>query len=227
MQSFMERSPETNYTSRGSVHALNESSLVEAAKRGHPMAFDALSERYSKQLFRVAHRITRSREDGEDAVQETLLRAFLHMRDFDGRSSFGTWVTRIAINSALMILRKKRASCEIANDDCGADGLSYEIADCQSNPEKRYAQSEEETMLKKAIQSLRPTLRVVVQIQELQEQSMRETAEAIGISLTAAKGRLFHARAALRRSLIPKTRHARRFQLNHRTGSKDIADVEP
>jgi RNA polymerase sigma factor (sigma-70 family) len=138
------------------------------------------------------------------------------MTDFDGRSSFsfGTWLTRIAINSALMILRKKRASLEIAadcNDDFDADSLRHDITDHRPNPERRYAQSEEQSMLKKAIQSLRPTLRVVVQIQQLQERSMRETAEAIGISLTAAKGRLFHAKNALRRSMIPKLVHRPRF----------------
>src|SRR5713226_3540441 len=214
MRSFTERSAETNATSRGGAHGLSEASLVEAAKRGHSMAFATLSERYRQQLFRAAYRITRSCEDAEDAVQDTLLRAFVHMTDFDGRSSFGTWLTRIAINSALMILRKKRASLEIAtdcNDDFGADGLRYEITDHRPNPERRFAQREEESMLKKAIQSLRPTLRVVVQIQQLQERSMRETAEAIGISLAAAKGRLFHARVALRRSLILKLVHQPRF----------------
>jgi len=136
------------------------------------------------------------------------------MGDFDGRSSFGTWLTRIAINSALMILRKKRASLEIAkdsNNDFGVDDLRSEMTDHGPNPERRYAQSEEESMLRKAIQSLRPTLQVVVQIQQLQERSMRETAEAIGISLAAAKGRLFHARVALRRSLIPKLVRQPRF----------------
>jgi RNA polymerase sigma factor (sigma-70 family) len=178
------------------------------------MAFAALSERYKQQLFRAAHRITRNCEDAEDAVQDTLLRAFVHMKDFDGRSKLGTWLTRIAINSALMILRKKRASREIAmdcNDDVGADPLRYEMTDDGPNPERRYAQSEEESMLRKAIQRLRPTLRVVVQIQQLQEHSMQETAEAIGISLAAAKGRLFHAKNVLRRSMIPKLVHQPRF----------------
>lgn len=214
MQSFTERSVETNAKPRGSAHGLSDESLVEAAKRGHSMAFATLSERYRQQLFRAAHRITRSCEDAEDAVQDALLRAFVHMTDFDGRSGFGTWLTRIAINSALMILRKKRASLEIAtdcNDDFGADALRYEITDHRPNPERRYAQSEEEGMLKKAIQGLRPTLRVVVQIQQLQERSMRETAEAIGISLAAAKVRLFHAKNALRRSMIPILVHQPRF----------------
>jgi RNA polymerase sigma factor (sigma-70 family) len=207
MRSFAERSAESNEASAGSVYGLNDVDLVEAAKRGHSTAFATLSERYRKQLFRAAHRITRSCEDAEDAVQDTLLRAFVHVRDFDGRSSFGTWLTRIAINSALMILRKKRPSLEIVtdcNEDFGADGLRYVIADHRPNPEGDYAQSEEESMLKRAIQSLRPTLRVVVQIQELQERSLRETAEALGISMAAAKGRMFHAKKALRRSVIPK-----------------------
>jgi RNA polymerase sigma factor (sigma-70 family) len=198
---------ETNATASGNVHGLNEVDLVEAAKRGHSTAFATLSERYRKQLFRAAHRITRSCEDAEDAVQDTLLRAFVHMRDFDGRSGFGTWLTRIAINSALMILRKRRSSLEIVadcNDDFGADGLRCVITDDRPNPERRCAQSEEESMLKKAIQSLRPSLRVVVQIQQLQELSLRETADAIGISLAAAKGRMFHAKKALRKSVIPK-----------------------
>jgi RNA polymerase sigma-70 factor, ECF subfamily len=177
-------------------------------------AFATLSEQYRQQLFRAAHRITRSHEDAEDAVQDSLLRAFVHMADFDGRSSLSTWLTRIAINSALMILRKKRASLEIAmdcNDDFGADGLPCKIPDHRPNPEKRYAQSEEQTILKKALQRLRPTLRVVVQIQQLEEHSMRETAEVIGISLAAAKGRLFHAKNALRSSMIPKLARQRRF----------------
>jgi RNA polymerase sigma factor (sigma-70 family) len=208
-----ERSVETNAASRGSAHGPSEEILVEAAKTGHSTAFATLSARYRQQLFRAAHRITRSREDAEDAVQDALLRAFVHIRDFDGRSSFATWLTRIAINSALMILRKKRSSLEIAtdsNDDVAADGPRDEITDHRPNPERHYAQSEEENMLRKAIQKLRPALRAVVQIQ-LQERSMRETAEAIGISLTAAKGRLFHAKSALRRSMIRKHVRQPRF----------------
>src|SRR5215467_8928879 len=90
------------------AQATPENKLVEAAQNGHQSAFSILCERYGHQLLRTAHRITRSREDAEDAVQDALMRAFMHVKDFDGRSSFGTWITRIAINSALMILRKKR-----------------------------------------------------------------------------------------------------------------------
>jgi RNA polymerase sigma factor (sigma-70 family) len=213
MQFSAERSAQTNVTSRDSANKLNDGGLVQAMNNGHSPAFATLSERYKEQLFRAAHRITRTREDAEDAVQDALLRAFVHMGDFEGRSNFGTWLTSIAVNSALMIVRKKRASREIApdcSDDFGADAL-HEISDYHPNPEKCCAKIEEESMLKKAIQSLRPTLRVVVQIQQLQERTMRETAEAVGISLAAAKGRLFHARVALRRSLISKLVRRPRF----------------
>src|SRR5258708_26347807 len=214
MGACSERSTGINAASGGIVHGWSEQWLVEAAKNGHCTAFDALSERYRQQLFRAARRITRSIEDAEDAVQDTLLRAFVHMRAFDGRSSFGTWLTRIAINSALMNLRKKRASREIATDyseEMAADGVRCEISDWRPNPERRYAQSEEESMLKKAIQDLRPALRAVVQIQMLEENSMRETAEAIGISVGATKGRLFHARKALRRSVMSKVKKQPQF----------------
>src|SRR5437879_5950608 len=131
MRSLTERSAETYATSMGGAHGLSDQSFAEAAKPGHSTAFDTLSERYRPQLFRAAHRITRSRENAEDAFQDLLLRAFVHMRDFDGRSKLGTWFTRIAINSALMILRKKRASPGIAtdsNDNFDADGPRYEIS---------------------------------------------------------------------------------------------------
>ncbi len=138
------------------------------------------------------------------------------MGDFEGRSNFGTRLTSITVNSALMILRKKRTVHEIAIDGgnaSGFDGAAYKIAEGAPNPETRYAQTEEQRILRTAIHRLRPNLRVVVQIQ-LQGRSMRETAEALGISLSAAKGRLFHAKMALRRSAIGKLVDKPRFAGN-------------
>ena len=183
----------------------SEQNLLTAAKAGHAPAFSALCERYTPQLLRAALRITRNREDSEDAVQEALLSAFLHFQNFDGRSSFSTWVTRIAINSALMILRKKRTALEsatVSTDDFAADGPVQEIADQTPNPEKLYAKLEEERILRKAVRRLRPALRQAVEVHQLQELSMSETADAMCISVAAAKGRLFHAKVALRRSPI-------------------------
>jgi RNA polymerase sigma factor (sigma-70 family) len=214
MRACAERSTGINAASGDIVHGLSEQCLVEAAKNGHSTAFDTLSGRYREQLLRAARRITRSNEDAEDAVQDSLLNAFVHLRNFDGRSSFGTWLTRIAINSALMNLRKKRGSREIATDynaEYGADGLRYEVAEWRPNPERQYVQSEKESLLKKAIRGLRPTLRVVVEMQALQESSVRETAEAIGISMAATKGRLFHAKKVLRRSLTEKPKNQTQY----------------
>jgi RNA polymerase sigma factor (sigma-70 family) len=212
MQFAAERSPQTNATSR-STNRLNDGSVVLAARNEHSTVFATLSHQYRQKLFRAAHRLTRTREDAEDAVQDTLLRAFVHLGDFEGRSTFGTWLTSITVNSALMILRRKRASLEIAmgrNNDSGGDDLCYEITDHAPNPETRYAQTEEQRILRTAIQHLRPNLRVVVQIQ-LQGRWMRETAEALGLSVSAAKGRLFHAKKALRRSAIRKLVDQPRF----------------
>ena len=195
-----------------------ERNLVQAAKSGQSSAFATLCQRHAPQLLRTTYRITRNREDSEDSVQDALLRAFVHLNDFDGRSSFATWLTRIAINSALMNLRKKRTSREIAiagPDDFGADSKVYDIADHAPNPERRFAQHEKERILKNAINNLRPTLRQVVEMKQLQERSMREIAEAMSISVAAAKARLFHAKLALRRSSILK--HMRR---PHRSGGK-------
>ena len=190
-----------------------ERRLLEAAKDGHSTAFAALCERSIQQLRRAAHRITGSHEDAEDAVQDALLNAYVHLTDFDGRSSFPTWLTRIAINSALMILRKKRTSREVALGipaDSDAGTLIFETPDHAPGPERCYAQHEEKTLLAKAIQDLRPTLREVVEIQQLQELSMKEAARALGISLAAAKARLFHARKALRKSSTVKMMRRRR-----------------
>jgi RNA polymerase sigma-70 factor (ECF subfamily) len=183
-----------------------EQALVAAAKQGQAEAFGALCLPLARKLIQSAHRITRSREDAEDALQEAFLSAFIHIRNFDGRSSFSTWLTRIAINSALMTLRKKRSSREIpiGSGELGANGVGWDVPDLSSNPEKVCAQREKERLLREAIRELRPTIRQAVENQ-LRELSMEETAGMIGISVAAAKGRLFHGRRALRKALRLRT----------------------
>ncbi len=102
-----------------------EDALVAAAKQGQAEAFATLCQPYAQRLIRNAHRITRNHEDAEDALQDAFLSAFIHIQNFDGRSSFSTWLTRIAINSALMTLRKKRSSREtsIGFGESDAKGL--------------------------------------------------------------------------------------------------------
>jgi RNA polymerase sigma factor (sigma-70 family) len=189
--------------SMGEALGVSEARLVLAAKRGQHEAFGKLCERHARKIFRTALRVTRSHEDAEDALQDSFLSAFTHLESFDGRSSFSTWLTRIAINAALVKLRKKRSSREIPMDESVGTrdtSLQFEAADWDPNPEENYAQQERQKAVVGAVRALRPTLRKVIEIGELQERSMKETAQRLGISLAAAKGRLFHAKAALRRS---------------------------
>ncbi len=176
---------------------ISDEALVAGAKMGHGSIFDELHERHDERMFRVAHRITRHREDAQDAVQESFLSAYVHLKKFDERARFSTWLTRIAINAALMKIRKNRVSREVGVKDTGdAVGLS----DCVLNPEETYARTEQKAALRDAIAKLRPRLQSVVELHDLRECSLHETAEALGISVAAAKARLFHARAALRRT---------------------------
>jgi RNA polymerase sigma factor (sigma-70 family) len=184
------------------VTGTNEASLLATARSGETAALDTLYREHAEKLFRTVHRITRNREDAEDAVQDSLLRAFLHLKSFDGRSTFSTWLTRIGINSALMILRKKRNSREISAHGSGVDETLWEVPDSIPNPERRCAEREQGRILKDAISNLRPTIRRALELQMLEHRLMEETAAQIGISVSAAKARVFHAKAALRRSKV-------------------------
>ena len=184
------------------LRAWSEEKLIAAAKTGRRAPFGELCERHVKKVFRVIHRITRNREDAEDAVQECLLKAFAHVKDFDGRSQFATWLTRIAINAALMQLRNNHWKREIPmnepNPPCELERHS-EIRDDAPDPEETYRLRERREILNTAILGLRPRARRVVELHQLEEYSLRETARILGISTAAVKARMFHARVALHR----------------------------
>jgi RNA polymerase sigma-70 factor (ECF subfamily) len=195
----------TTFLAQNQFAVLSEDALVAAAKRGKTEAFELLCDRCARKVLQATRRVTKNREDAEDALQDSFLRAFMHIKHFDGRSSFSTWLTRIAINSALMMLRKRRAARELSmdgpdNDTASANKNYWEIASTAPNPEKRYIQMEREKFLHDAVGRLRPAIREMVEIQHFQEYSMKEAAKHIGISVSAAKGRMFHAKAALRKS---------------------------
>jgi RNA polymerase sigma-70 factor, ECF subfamily len=184
-----------------------EAGLVAAAKRGDSGALDTLFHRNSDALFWAAFRITKQKEDAEDVVQDSMLRAFLHIRDFDERSKFSTWLTRIAINSALMLLRKKRSIPEVPDlpdNDPAAEAHQVKAVDPSPTPEQALAQSEREEFLATGIRALRPSIRRALEIRELQEYSVRQTASKMGISIAATKARVFHAKRILRKSLRRK-----------------------
>lgn len=185
-------------------HTISKAGLVKTAKRGEPEAFEVLCQTLRPRLLKIALRITRNREDAEDAVQDSMMRAFMHLNDFRGNSSFSTWLTRIAMNSALMINRKNRNARHISADElppAGEPGLHLQIPDRSPNPEQTYVQRERRTILHGAIGRLRPRMRAVIEMAQFQELPLRETAKVLDISVAAAKGRYFHARAALRKSV--------------------------
>ena len=185
----------------GESQSAKEKRLVAAAKRGCSAAFGELCQPYAKKLLPAIQRITRNREDAEDALQDSFLQAFVHIKDFDNRSKFSTWLTRIAINSALMIIRRRRNFPVLSISDDTSHGI-LKISDCLPNPEASCAQRERESIFLSAIEDLRPSLRRVLQLRHLEERSTAETAQIVEISIGATKGRLFHARAALRKSAV-------------------------
>jgi RNA polymerase sigma factor (sigma-70 family) len=189
---------------------MNEAAIAGSGETG---ALDTWYRAHAQKLFCTVRRITPNHEDAEDAVQDAFLRAFLHLQSFDGRSTFSTWLTRIGINSALMILRKRRNSREVMPAKDGENESSWEATDSAPNPEQEYAEQERLRLIRGAIAGLRPSIRRALEIHTLQGRSVEEMASEIGISVCAAKGRLFHARAALRKSKVLRNirdRHWRR-----------------
>jgi RNA polymerase sigma-70 factor, ECF subfamily len=205
----------TEVTNRtGERESPNYEELLEAARSGEASAFERLCAPTKARMYQTLHRITKNHEDAEDALQESLLSAYMNLHRFDGRSSFSTWLTRIGINAALMTLRKKRTHRELPIDGEGEDGertAYFEAPDHAPNPEERFARQEREVMVREAVRSLRPTIRRALELGQMQEKSMRETAQMLGISVAAAKARLFHARAALRKSRTLKAMRKKWF----------------
>jgi RNA polymerase sigma-70 factor, ECF subfamily len=185
-------------------HSLKEMSdewLVVAAQDGNVNAFAELRDRHFRAILRTTYRITRNREDSEDALQDSFLKAFTHLNSFEGRSSFSSWITRIAINTSLTILRKKRAnndqSIDVDDNCCGSDDR-WEMRDLREDPERVYTKHERSELLREAIVRLRPYLRNAVELRYSREYSMQEIADSLGISKASAKSRLLRARLSLR-----------------------------
>jgi RNA polymerase sigma-70 factor, ECF subfamily len=181
--------------------AATDAVLVAAAKLGDHPAFSELWTRHSNRVFKTAYRITGKREDAEDAMQDTWMKAYLHLNTFDGRAQFVTWLTRIAINSSLMILRRKRSHPETSMEITDADTWQHwDIADRAKNVEELYARHERGERLRRAICTLKPSLRSVLEIHQSNDSSLRELAEFAGISVAATKSRLSRAKKTLRKA---------------------------
>src|SRR5467141_650270 len=183
-----------------SSDAAADEELVAAAKNGDELGFESLAKRHQRRIFALAFRYTRVREDAEDIVQETFQKAFVHLQKFEGKSSFSTWLTRIAINEALMSLRRRRALHEVPADESSGDH-GPDLADASPDPEATYLQKEEARIVSAAIRHLRPGMRRAVELRELRDLSTQETAGLMGLSVAAIKGRVFHARKELGKAL--------------------------
>jgi len=182
----------------------DEAPFVAQARKGDDRAFAELVKRYEAKIFRLAQHITQNREDAEDVLQETFLRAYEHLDQFQGNSKFYTWIVRIAVNQALMKLRRRRTDKSVSLDetiDTGEDTVTREIAAWDEDPEQRFSREELGEILDSAIQTLAPTYRSVFLLRDVDDLSTEETAEALGLSVPAVKSRLLRARLQLREKL--------------------------
>jgi RNA polymerase sigma-70 factor, ECF subfamily len=182
------------------IEPLGIEQLVRAARSGSAAAFAELREIYAQRVYRKLLTITKNREDAEDALQDTFLRAYKALHTFEERSSFSTWVTRIGINSALMILRKRRIRSEVSFDrprETEEDFLDFELKDTGPTPEHICVHRQRYAHLLRSIRKLQPPLRQVIELQMMDDCSAREIAQALHISEAAAKSRISRARARL------------------------------
>ena len=183
---------------------LDESSLVALSRQGDTGAFGELVRRYEGNIFRLAQHVTQNREDAEDVLQETFMKAYEHLDQFQGNSKFYTWIVRIAVNQALMKLRRRKTDKSVSLDetiDTWEDTMVREIAAWDEDPERRYTREELGGILDTAVQSLEPPYRSVFTLRDIDELSTEETAEALGLSVPAVKSRLLRARLQLREKL--------------------------
>jgi RNA polymerase sigma-70 factor (ECF subfamily) len=207
------------FTNAAHVRTRRDEQLVYSAQRGSSDAFDKLQRFYWRRLYNTVFRITGSREDAEDALQDTFLRAYSSICKFEGRSTIYSWLTRIAVNSALTILRKRRAHPEILFDPGASaddDGPHFDVMDSSPNPEQIVDYRQRRTQLMRAIQGLQPKLCIPIRLLITQECSLKEISAALEIPHGTAKARLYRARHRLTERV---TRDTTSKSINHSKNS--------
>ncbi|MBZ5534562.1 MAG: sigma-70 family RNA polymerase sigma factor [Acidobacteriia bacterium] len=184
--------------------AIDEKQLVKDAKAGKYEAFEALVHRYERKIYNVAYRLSGNRDDAEDVLQETFLKAFENLRRFRGEASFYTWVMRIAVNATLIRFRKSSRPNTITIDELGEGPEGFPpkaIVRWEENPEQKYSRLERERILRRAILRLPPLYRTVFWLRDVEEFSNAEVARMLKVSGFAVKSRLMRARLELREQL--------------------------
>lgn len=189
----------------------HECGLVEASKRGDVAAFEELVRRYDRKLYRIARNVVHNAEDAEEVVQTAFFKAYQNLSRFQGNAKFSTWLIRIALNESLMKLRKQRAlreqsiESDLIGEDHGSLALSHrlpvDINDWARSPESLYSRVETRNILTKALEKLRPALKAVFVLRDIEGHSTIETSKILSLSITAVKARLFRARMQLREEL--------------------------
>jgi RNA polymerase sigma-70 factor (ECF subfamily) len=203
---MMEESPaaEMSAMSTSPIEIDEEAAIVAQARLGNANAFNELLRRYERKIFRLALHITQNREDAEDVLQESFLKAYEHLDQFQGQSKFYTWIVRIAVNQALMKLRKRKSDRSVSLDDTvdtGEDTMVREVAAWDENPEQKYSREELNRILTSAVDGLAPIYRAVFVLRDIDGLSTEEAAEALDLSVPAVKSRLLRARLQLREKL--------------------------
>jgi RNA polymerase sigma-70 factor (ECF subfamily) len=185
--------------------AADDLDLVVATKAGDSAAFEELVARYDRKLFRIAYHIVHNRDDAQDVVQETFVKVCQNLGQFQAHSKFSTWLYRIAVNQSLMELRKRRkppAAVELSLDADEEGGqLPIDLSDWRPNPEEQYKGSELRELLTRMLLELRPALRVVFIMRDIEGLSLQETAEALALTVAAVKTRCLRARLEIRERL--------------------------
>lgn len=182
----------------------NETGIIAAAAAGDAAAFGQLVERYQARVYRTALAIVRNAQDAEDATQESFVKALAALPTFQGASRFSTWLLRIAINESLMLLRRRRPDRHVWLDEpveTGSMEAVGEVVDWSDNPEEQYSRQQLREILAEGLAALKPEMRAVVLLRDVEGFSTEDAAESLGISVAAAKSRLLRGRLQLRRHL--------------------------
>ncbi len=177
---------------------------LQALRDGDRTEFARLVDAYSGPIYRLALRMLNHPQDAEDVLQNTFLSALLHIKDFEGRASFSTWLYRIATNEALMLMRKKRPEVSLGDqveDPEDEDLTPSWIVDWSALPEAELLSDETRAQLDRAMRALPETLRTVFILRDVEGLSIAETGQVLGLTETNVKTRLLRARLRIRESL--------------------------
>jgi RNA polymerase sigma-70 factor (ECF subfamily) len=196
---------DTHFGDNGINMTDNDAALVQAAQQGDKRAFAHLVQKYEQRVYNLARRMMRDPQDAEDVLQETFISVYRHLNEFQGDSSFSTWLYRIATNASLMKLRARKdltvsLDAPVESDE-GESAMPREIVDWSVTPEEALLNSEVRAQMDAAVAELPETMRAVFVLRDIEGLSVQETAEVLGISVPNVKTRLHRARMMLRERL--------------------------